>query len=61
MGALMFGPIGAVAERLRAAVVLAAVRPFASVRSLVDLQVLQTRERLVAAAKLWTWKLVDIC
>lgn len=52
VGALMLRPIGAVAERLRAAIVLAAVRPLACVRSLVYLQVLQARECLVAAAKL---------
>lgn len=52
VGALMFGPIRTVAERFRAAIVLAAVRSFAGVRSLVDFQILQTRERLVAAAKL---------
>lgn len=52
MRALMFRPIRTVAERLRASVVLASVRSFARVRTLVDLQVLQPRKRLITTAKL---------
>ena len=47
--AVMLGAVGRVAERLVAAVVLAEVRPLASVRANVNLEVLQPRERLTAA------------
>lgn len=54
MGALMFGTIRTVAERLRASIVLAAVRSFARMRSLVDLKILQSRKGLITTAKLWS-------
>lgn len=52
MGALVFGPIGAIAERLGASLILAAVRSFSGVRPLMDLEVFQSRKRFVASAKL---------
>ena len=48
----MLGAVAGVAERLAAGHVLADVRSLARVRSQVDLQVLQPRERLVAARAL---------
>lgn len=52
MRSLMLCPIAAVAERFRAAVVLARVRPLSGVRSLVNLQVLQATESFLATSKL---------
>lgn len=51
MRSLMLCPIAAVAERFRAAVVLARVRPLSGVRSLVNLQVLQATESFLATSK----------
>ena len=52
VGPLVFGTIRAVAEGLGAALELALVRPLARVRSLVDFQILQAGEGLVAAGEL---------
>lgn len=52
VGPLVFGTIRAVAEGLGAALKLALVRPLARVRSLVDFQILQAGEGLVAAGEL---------
>jgi hypothetical protein len=51
---LMLGPVGAVGEALGAGGELAEVGPLTCVAPLVDLQVLQPRERLVAAFELQT-------
>lgn len=53
VGALMLGAIAGVAESFLAAGVLAQVRLLSCVAPQVDLQVLQARERFVAALKLW--------
>ncbi len=52
MRALMFGAVRGVAERLGAPSVLTQVGPLTCARSQVYLQILQTRERLVATLKL---------
>lgn len=49
----MLGAIAGVAESFLAAGVLAQVRLLSCVAPQVDLQVLQARERFVAALKLW--------
>jgi len=48
----MLGPIAAVAECLRASIVLTGIRPLACVRSLMYLQVFQTTEGLLTAGEL---------
>lgn len=53
VGALVLGPIAGVAEGLLTAWVLAQVRLLARVAPQVDLEVLQSREGLAAAFKLW--------
>lgn len=52
VSALVLSAVRGVAEGLEAASELAAVRPLPGVGALVDLQVLQARERLGAAGKL---------
>lgn len=49
---LVFGTIRAVAERLQALLKLTFVRSLSGVRSLVDFQIFQAREGLVATGEL---------